>query len=52
MRYFINDRTGGLACTTAETEAKRLMTVGFREIDIDTYIVEYERAWNIATGGL
>lgn len=50
MRYFINDRTGGLTCTENVAEAERLMTVGFREIDEDTYTVEYKRAWDIATG--
>lgn len=50
MRYFINNRTGGLTCTEDAVEAERLMTVGFREIDKDTYAVEYKWAWDIATG--
>lgn len=50
MRYFINDRTGGLTCTEDAVEAERLMTVGFKEIDEDTYAVEYKWAWDIATG--
>lgn len=49
MRYFINKQTGGLTCTSDTTEAERLMTVGFIEIDEETYTIEYKLAWDIAT---
>ena len=50
MRYFINDRTGGLTCTEDAVEAERLMTVGFREISEEAYKIEYKIAWDIAVG--
>lgn len=50
MRYFINNRTGGLTSTDNAVEAERLLAVGFKEIDKDTYAAEYKRAWDIATG--
>lgn len=50
MRYFINDRTGGMTSTDNVAEAERLMTVGFREISEEAYDAEYRRAWAIATG--
>lgn len=50
MRYFINNRTGGMTSTDNATEAERLMTVGFREISEEAYDAEDRRAWAIATG--
>ena len=50
MRYFIDKQTGGLTCTSDATEAERLKTVGFTEIDEETYTVEYKLAWDSVVG--
>lgn len=46
MKYFINKQTGGLTCTTSESEAKRLSTVGFTEV----YKAEYRKIWFSVVG--
>lgn len=50
MRYFINNKTGGLTRTDNPIEAERLMSVGFTEISEETYEIEYKRAWDIVVG--
>ena len=50
MKYFINKQTGGLTCTTSESEAKRLSTVGFTEVNQEVYKAEYREVWFSVVG--
>ena len=50
MKYFINKQTGGLTCTTSESEAKRLSTVGFTEVSQEVYKAEYRKVWFSVVG--
>lgn len=49
MKYFINEKTGGLVTTYDDKEAKRLTSIGFTEVTKTVYEIEYRKAYSAAT---
>lgn len=49
MKYFINEKTGGLITANDDKEAERLISIGFTEVSKTVYEIEYRKAYIAAT---
>ena len=50
MKYLVNFRNNSILATNDEKEVNRLVSLGYTEVDEETYAMEYRRAWEMAVG--
>lgn len=50
MKYLVNFKNGSVLATGDEKEVSRLVSLGYTEVDEETYAIEYYRAWEMAVG--
>lgn len=51
MRYLVNFKNGSvLAVNDDAKEINRLVSLGYTEVDEETYTIEYNRMWKLAVG--